>query len=112
MTSAATLRTIERVPAGAVFGPTELVFGIYEAADYVRLKVVIDAMQLVEDDYLGGSGSRGSGKVKFEDIHVYARAFGDYSKSIEFKSGFGSVRELANAFKELTNWLEQTVPIR
>lgn len=112
VTSAATPRTIERVPAGAVFGPAELVFGIYEAADYARLKVVIDAMQLVEDDYLGGSGSRGSGKVKFEDIHVYARAFGDYSQSIEFKSGFASVQELANVFGELTNWLKQNVPIQ
>lgn len=112
VTSAATPRTIERVPAGAVFGPAELVFGIYETADYARLKVVIDALQLVEDDYLGGSGSRGSGKVKFEDIHVYARAFGDYSKPIEFKSGFASVQELANAFEELKKWLGQTVPIQ
>lgn len=30
-------------------------------------------MKLLEDNYLGGSGSRGAGKVKFTDIKVYIR---------------------------------------
>ena len=110
VTSAATPRTMERVPAGAEFGPTELIFSIYEAADYDRLKTVIDAMQLVEDDYLGGSGSRGYGKVEFKEIKVYARGGKNYSDRKEFRS-FGSVQELADAFNELKTWLQQNVPI-
>ena len=74
VTSAAVPRTIERVPAGAKFSPAELVFGIYGQNDFGRLRVVVAAMQLVEDDYLGGSGSRGSGKVSFSNINVTARS--------------------------------------
>ena len=111
VTSAATPRTLERVPAGAIFGPAELVFGIYEKADYQRLKVVIDAMQLVEDDYLGGSGSRGSGKVRFKNIKVYARARDDYSVQIAFsEKPFESVQELASTFEKLQRWLADKVP--
>lgn len=110
VTSAATPRTLERVPAGAVFGPAEMVFGIYSKADYERLKVVIDAMQLVEDDYLGGSGSRGSGKVRFKNLQVYARARHEYSKPLSFKT-FDNIQELAQAYQELQTWLIQAVPV-
>ncbi|RMD65257.1 type III-A CRISPR-associated RAMP protein Csm3, partial [Candidatus Parcubacteria bacterium] len=59
VTSAANPRTIERVPAGVIFADAELIFNVYEPADLDRIKVVLDALQLVEDDYLGGNGSRG-----------------------------------------------------
>ncbi len=110
VTSAATPRSIERVPAGAVFGPAELVFGIYEKADFVRLKTVIEAMQLVEDDYLGGAGSRGSGKVKFTDIKVQARNRRDYSNPQTFGE-FESVQALADSFGKMENWLESQIPL-
>jgi CRISPR-associated protein Csm3 len=110
VTSAATPRTIERVPAGAVFGPAELVFGIYEKADYSRLKLVFDALQLVEDDYLGGSGSRGSGKVTFKEIKVYARARKDYAVEIPFKT-YPSLQEISADYDELLNWLAGIVPV-
>jgi CRISPR-associated protein Csm3 len=110
VTSAATPRTMERVPAGAVFGPAELVFGIYEKADYTRLKVVINAMQFVEDDYLGGAGSRGSGKVRFTNLKVSARARHEYSVEESYKS-FSSVQELASAFPDLQEWLAKLIPV-
>jgi CRISPR-associated protein Csm3 len=112
VTSAATPRTIERVPAGAVFGPVELVFGIYEAADFNRVKVMIDAVQLVEDDYLGGSGSRGSGKVKFENIHLYTRNGTDYSQKNEYSRTFDSVQALAAEFNTIRQWLESNIPTK
>jgi len=37
------------------------------------LKELFVAMKLLEDDYLGGSGSRGYGKIKFENITVKKR---------------------------------------
>jgi CRISPR-associated protein Csm3 len=111
VTSAATPRTIERVPAGAEFGPAELVFSIYAAADYDRLKLVIDALQLVEDDYVGGSGSRGSGKVEFASLEVFARSRGDYSVKREFKT-FAQVHDLAAAFGDLKAWMQTTIPVK
>lgn len=74
VTSAANPRTLERVPAGAVFAPLELSFGFYEAADLDRFFVVLDALGLVEEDALGGGGSRGSGKVRFAKLTVACRA--------------------------------------
>jgi len=108
VTSAATPRSLERVPAGAVFGPAELVFGIYEQPDFVRLKVVIDAMQLVEDDYIGGSGSRGSGKVRFTDIEVFARESSAYDKTIQIGK-YDSVQSLANDFEKIKGKLAQAI---
>ena len=32
------------------------------------LTLVLKAMELLEDDYLGGSGSRGSGQIAFEGL--------------------------------------------
>lgn len=80
VTSAANPRQMERVPAGAVFGPAELVYGIYNGAgcdprkDIERLRTLVEGMQLLEDDYLGGLGSRGSGKVRFRNITLTLRS--------------------------------------
>jgi CRISPR-associated protein Csm3 len=88
VTSAANPRQMERVPAGVVFGgvddldrpqPAEMVYTIYSGddcdpiKDIDRLEVIVEGLQLLEDDYLGGLGSRGSGKVKLENIHVRLR---------------------------------------
>jgi CRISPR-associated protein Csm3 len=110
VTSAATPRTMERVPAGAEFGPVQLVFSIYDPADYDRLKVVLDALQLVEDDYLGGSGSRGYGKVAFKDIKVYARSGENYGQKIDFPQPVETVQDLTSAFDDLKTWLQTAVP--
>lgn len=112
VTSAATPRTIERVPAGAMFGPVELVFGIYERADFGRLKTVVDALQLVEDDYLGGSGSRGSGKIRFEHLKLYARAHGDYAVVKSYTTPeFSGVQALADELSAIQAWLAGVVPV-
>jgi CRISPR-associated protein Csm3 len=64
ITSKATPRQLERVPAGSEF-EFEMVFNVYEEADHDMLKEVFFAMLLLENDYLGGQGSRGSGKIRF-----------------------------------------------
>ncbi len=110
VTSAASPRSLERVPAGAVFGPAELVFSIYEAADFDRLKIVVDALQLVEDDYLGGGGSRGSGKVCFGNIAISARCHEDYGRTIPYKT-FSDVQQLSHSFGDLKSWLIETIPV-
>ncbi len=72
------LRQIERVPAGAVFRPAEFVFNVYEETDKDLLKHLFEALALLEDDYLGGMGSRGYGKVRFENIKIWWNKAEDY----------------------------------
>jgi CRISPR-associated protein Csm3 len=75
---------MERVPAGTHFGPAELVYSIYggsdcdQAADVARLETLVTGLQLLEDDYLGGLGSRGSGRVRFTAIRLTARSQANY----------------------------------
>ncbi len=80
VTSAATPRQIERVPAGSIFEGFELVYGIYDVSGRDHFKQVLKAMQLVEEDYLGGLGSRGGGKVEFTIKSVYARVGESYER--------------------------------
>ena len=64
ITSAANPRAMERVPAGVEF-EFEIVYNIEdESAKNVDLKNLFSAMKMLEDDYLGGCGSRGYGKVE------------------------------------------------
>jgi CRISPR-associated protein Csm3 len=87
VTSAANPRPLERVPAGTEFGPFEIIFSIYEAGDAALLPKLFEAMRLLEDDYLGGAGSRGSGKVAFKELEVTMKPVAAYADpGIELKS--------------------------
>ncbi len=44
-----------------------------------NISSILDAMRLLEDNYLGGSGSRGFGQIKFENIKL-AKRTADYYK--------------------------------
>ncbi len=106
ITSQANPRSVERVPAGAVFGPGEFVYTIYEATeangnplvdprqDVERLGVLFEGMGLLEHDYLGGMGSRGYGKVKFEHIRIILRTGPDYFTQALLIAEVPSVAEL------------------
>jgi len=84
ITSAAVPRQNERVPAGAVFAPFEFVYSLYDLNgtgcqnDIDWLQYVFKAMELLEDDYLGGYGSRGAGKVGFRGIKVVFKSHAYY----------------------------------
>ena len=86
LTSAAVPRTMERVPAGAVFN-FEIIFSLYDEADPERFMVVPEALKLLEDDYLGGLGTRGSGQVQFQNLKITGRKVADYSE-LEFMSEY------------------------
>ena len=59
-------RTIERIPEGASFN-FEIILRIFEGDDAkAMLECVEEGLRLLELSYFGGSGSRGSGQVKFE----------------------------------------------
>lgn len=66
VTASATPRTFERVPAGAQF-KLNMVLNIFEGEDEVQLKATLkQAIELLEDDYLGGHGSRGYGQIEID----------------------------------------------
>ncbi len=66
LNSSAMPRFFERVPAGVKFSG-EIVLTIFEGDDEEKLKnVIVNSIKLLEDSYLGGGGTRGSGKVKFD----------------------------------------------
>ncbi len=75
ISSRANPRPMERVPSGAVFSfqMDYRVFDVEHDNGEVDKKLfdhVLQGMKLVQMDTLGGSGSRGYGKVKFENIMV------------------------------------------
>lgn len=79
ITSQANPRQIERVPAGAVFGPMELIYSFYLTKDVDILPTLFDGMLLLEDDYLGGQGARGSGKIAFANLEIIFKSQQNYS---------------------------------
>lgn len=63
ITAKANPRTIERVPAGAKFN-MNVVINIFDTDNEQQLlKTFKEAIELLQDDYLGGNGSRGYGQV-------------------------------------------------
>ncbi|MCS7352400.1 MAG: type III-A CRISPR-associated RAMP protein Csm3, partial [Anaerolineae bacterium] len=86
ITSAAVPRQNERVPAGTRFEPFEMIYTIYRLnendwqQDVEWLKVLFEGMRLLEDDYLGGYGSRGAGKIVFENLTVELRPLTYYTE--------------------------------
>ncbi|HQH18487.1 MAG TPA: type III-A CRISPR-associated RAMP protein Csm3 [Bacteroidales bacterium] len=67
ITSAASPRQIERVPAGAKFG-LNLVLNIWEQDNNEKelMANLFKSLELLRDDYLGGSGSRGYGQISID----------------------------------------------
>ena len=61
---AANPRFIEIVPAGAMFNG-EIILQIYDEDNEDFLKgTILEALSMLELNYLGGSGTRGYGRVK------------------------------------------------
>ena len=115
VTSAAVPRQMERVPAGAVFDGFEAVFSVYDPGDLARFANVFEAMQLLEDDYLGGQGSRGSGKVRFESIRISCRDRNSYADERDWgetsaDSDLG-VRDVLAQKPALLDWLKAHIKI-
>ncbi|MEJ5250057.1 MAG: type III-A CRISPR-associated RAMP protein Csm3 [Caldilinea sp.] len=107
VTSAANPRQMERVPAGAVFGLAEMVYSIYDGEgcdpqrDVAQLAKVVEGLVLLEDDYLGGLGSRGSGKVRLEGIEVSLRSQNGMLKPAQSLGRFDSLDRLVAALPQV-----------
>ncbi len=79
ITSQANPRTLERVPAGAKF-KLRLVLDVLCPEDRPLLARLVEAMRLLEDDALGGGGSRGNGRVMITSLTLTWRGKDYYAK--------------------------------
>jgi CRISPR-associated protein Csm3 len=73
-------RQLERVPAGTKFD-FELVYNVETENGEVGedLNNVFELLSILEDDFLGGHGSRGYGRIRFENPVVRAKKIEYYS---------------------------------
>lgn len=84
-------RQVERVPAGSYFS-FEMVYDMYaleeaSSTDWrpksdttinTHINMINKAMRMLQDDYLGGQGSRGYGRIAFENVTIQQRLITDY----------------------------------
>ncbi len=94
-------RHLERVPAGTYFN-FEIIIDLYSEEDKELIKTLFQGLSLLEDDYLGGSGTRGSGKISFEiDLMSW--------RKVEFYKGEAEEIKLKENFNlkdiKITDWL-------
>jgi len=98
------LRNQERVPAGVEF-EGEITLDVYSKEDIELLKKLITGLKLLENSYLGGSGSRGYGKVEFSEITITFRGRNYFENNAKEEKIFeGTLEEWNN---EKLNTLSQ-----
>src|ERR1700742_4097340 len=100
ITSQANPRTLERVPAGARF-KTRLVMDVLCDEDAPLFLRVLEGLRLLEDDALGGGGSRGSGRVSFANLKLVWRgknyyASGAAEKEISSSATLAAIQQAVN----------------
>ena len=83
-TAVANPRQIERVVRGSEFD-LDILYEVDNMDDlYEDIELIAEAFKMLQYDYLGGSGSRGYGKVKFTDLYAET-VIGQLDKSVEDK---------------------------
>lgn len=84
LTAAANPRFFERVPKGAEF-ELEMIINVFsnDLDGEKYLDYALEALRLVQDDYLGGGGSRGNGQISFKIDAIYERDGDFYTKAID-----------------------------
>jgi CRISPR-associated protein Csm3 len=78
ITSQANPRTLERVPAGAKFH-FRMVMDVLCPEDRELLPRLAEGLRLLEDDSLGGGGSRGSGRIAVSGLKATWRGKSFYA---------------------------------
>jgi len=100
ITSQANPRTLERVPAGARF-KIRMVLDILCEEDKALVGRLIGGLRLLEDDALGGGGSRGNGRVRLANLALIWRGESFYTTGAA-ESELASAADLA-AVQSLVN---------
>lgn len=97
--SVAAPRQIERVNPGVNFD-VRIIYNIVNFKETKRdLALLAEGMKLLQLDYLGGHGSRGSGRVSFEDFSLKY-----YGEDREDEQGDDKLKELESLFKKVEHY--------
>lgn len=99
ITANAVPRQLERVPAGVDFN-MKIVLNVFDSDDEKELiTTLIKGLELLQDDYIGGNGTRGSGQIEFslDPIIVRTREYylGESEESVLDKEDLVEKFELA-----------------
>ncbi|MBD2628670.1 type III-A CRISPR-associated RAMP protein Csm3 [Trichormus variabilis] len=116
VTAAANPRQLERVPADSKFN-FELIYTVENPDQAVEdLQNIAIALAFLEDDALGGHGSRGYGKVKFENFLFNYRSLEHYRQMANAPQGTSALQTLdtiphtqalLDNFRALREYIEQ-----
>jgi len=100
ITAQASPRQIERIPAGSKFN-FEIIYNIKNKEQVEEdLRNIKKCIELLQDDYLGGQGSRGYGKVEFTNLKVTVKKIGYYLEGKEeAKSEFDEIEDAIEFIK-------------
>lgn len=117
ITSAANPRQFERVPAGSEF-KFELVYTVENPEQAEEdLRNIAIALAILEDDALGGHGSRGYGKISFHNfdffyrsIHQYRLIAGGGGGSLQPIKQVETTPELLENFNSLNEEIQNLLP--
>ncbi|WP_454954148.1 type III-A CRISPR-associated RAMP protein Csm3 [Fusobacterium hwasookii] len=89
-TGIANPRQLERVPAGSEFD-FKVVYNVEKIEDFKEdMENILLMMDVLEDDYLGGHGTRGYGRIKFKNLSLELNTYTEENK-----------KELATVEKEI-----------
>ena len=79
-TGIANPRQLERVPAGSEFD-FQIVYNIENPKEVEEdMKNILLMMDVLEDDYLGGHGTRGYGRIKFKNLSLELKTYTEENK--------------------------------
>ncbi|PMB09611.1 type III-A CRISPR-associated RAMP protein Csm3 [Fischerella thermalis CCMEE 5273] len=94
VTATANPRQPERVPAGSKF-QFELVYTVENKDQVIEdLQNIAIALAILEDDALGGHGSRGYGKVRFQNFQFSYRSLEQYRQMTSTPPGTSGLQPL------------------
>ena len=101
-TGIANPRQQERVPAGSEFD-FRLIYNIENTVNMKKevkcdFENILLMFELLEDDYLGGHGTRGYGRVKFEDLKLIEKVY--------IKENENNIEDLKLEIENIENYSE------
>lgn len=98
-------RQLERVPAGSEFD-FKVVYNVEKIEDFEEdMKNILLMMDVLEDDYLGGHGTRGYGRIKFKNLSLELKTYTEENKK-ELITVEKEIKEINNFRKELESKVE------
>ena len=95
-TGIANPRQLERVPAGAEFD-FKIIYNIEKIEDLKEdMENILLMIDVLEDDYLGGHGTRGYGRIKFKNLSLELKTYTEENE-----------KELTTIEKEINNFRKE-----